>query len=205
LSYTKRKLIQYGYDKNVTLHQGDLLEVAALDSTFDYIECGGVLHHMKDPDAGLQALEKVLRNGGTMKIALYSELARQSVVKARELIAEYNLPPTPEGIRELRDIVKLRHDEIPLHRWSDFYSLSECRDLVFHVQEKRYTIEMIEAMLNKTGLKFSGFYVAGKTQSAFKKRFPEEGSDLELKNWAVFEEENPSTFKAMYNFYIRKG
>ena len=41
--------------------------------------------------------------------------------------------------------------------YDDFYSLSELRDLLFHVQEHRFTIPLIKDHLNKLGLKFCGF------------------------------------------------
>ena len=39
----------------------------------------------------------------------------------------------------------------------DFYSLSTLRDLIFHVQEHRFTIPLIKDHLEKLRLKFCGF------------------------------------------------
>ena len=39
----------------------------------------------------------------------------------------------------------------------DFFSLSEVRDLLFHVQEHTFTIPEIKDMLSKLGLIFCGF------------------------------------------------
>ena len=58
---------------------------------FDLIECGGVLHHMNNPSQGLKALVSVLKNNGFLKLGLYSELARQDIVKARNYITSKNL------------------------------------------------------------------------------------------------------------------
>ena len=41
----------------------------------------------------------------------------------------------------------------------DFYSTSECRDLLFHVQEHRLTLGQIESFLAESGLHFIGFEV----------------------------------------------
>ena len=39
----------------------------------------------------------------------------------------------------------------------DFYSLSTLRDLIFHVQEHRFTLPQIKICLDELGLKFCGF------------------------------------------------
>ena len=102
------------------------------------IECSGVLHHMQDPARGLAALNSKLKPGGYIKIGLYSKLARQNVSAARELIQTLGLQSTPEGIRGFRKQI-FNDDQHELKGLSvlvnDFYSLSECRDLCFHVQE----------------------------------------------------------------------
>ena len=43
--------------------QGDILNVESLyEKKFDYIECGGVLHHMKHPEEGLKRLTNILND-----------------------------------------------------------------------------------------------------------------------------------------------
>ena len=42
-------------------------------------------------------------------------------------------------------------------RFTDFFSTSECRDLLFHVQESRMTIPAIKDFIDGHGLKFIGF------------------------------------------------
>ena len=39
----------------------------------------------------------------------------------------------------------------------DFYSLSGCRDLLFHVQEHRFTLPQLAVLLAGLGLSFLGF------------------------------------------------
>ena len=67
--------MEYGMD-NVTFKQIDLLNVAELGDIFD-IECSGVLHHMENPAKVYSPLQK-LKPGGYIKLALYSEIARNS-------------------------------------------------------------------------------------------------------------------------------
>lgn len=138
LSYAGRKTQELGI-ANIEYVQGDILKLGALDRSFGMIESVGVLHHMAEPVAGWRVLVDLLRPNGFMKIGLYSELARQPVLKARQLIAEKGYASTPEGIRKARsDIIRRidAGDEVfaKLLEITDFYTLSECRDLIFHVQ-----------------------------------------------------------------------
>ena len=43
--------------------------------------------------------------------------------------------------------------------FNDFYSTSECRDLLFHVQEHRMTLPQIKAFLVAQELQFLGFEI----------------------------------------------
>ena len=83
LAYAKRKTNELAVN-NIEYMQADILELEKLNKNFDIIESGGVLHHMDDPFAGWQVLVNCLKPGGLMRIGLYSELARQHIVKLRE-------------------------------------------------------------------------------------------------------------------------
>src|SRR5207249_9481006 len=52
---------------NITWVHGSVLDLPSLKlGPFDYINCVGVLHHLKEPKAGLQALRSVLKDEGAM-------------------------------------------------------------------------------------------------------------------------------------------
>ena len=128
---------------NVRLQQLDILDANQLPDVYDVIECSGVLHHMQNPAKGLAALNSKLKPGGYIKIGLYSKLARQRVSAARGLIKSLGVQSTPAGIRDFRkQIFNDVHPELKSISVlvNDFYSLSECRDLCFHVQEHQFTV-----------------------------------------------------------------
>ena len=83
LAYAQRKTNELGHS-NIEYIQADILELYNLDREFDIIESVGVLHHMDEPMAGWRTLVGLLKPGGLMRIGLYSELARQHIVKIRE-------------------------------------------------------------------------------------------------------------------------
>ena len=207
LAYAKRKTDEYKMN-NVTFKMMDLLNINELSEIFDIIECGGVLHHMNNPSDGLSALVQQLKPGGYIKLGLYSEIARKIIVNARTIIQTLGINSTPENIRAFRGqildgkIQKLR--DLPLFS-SDFYSLSECRDLCFHVQEHRFTTKSLQKLIGSHDLTFCGFIVPEQIQKLYQKQFPEDSDMTSLTNWGKFEKENPSTFKGMYQFWVQKA
>lgn len=209
LAYAKRKLIEYKLDHNVKLYQCDILDVNKLSTQFDNIECGGVLHHMQDPEAGLKSLVDQLKPGGRMKLALYSSIARRKIKIARDLIEQQGLSSSPENIRAFRkkliDETLQGASDFPLIRWKDFYSLSECRDLLFHKQEICFDLIEIQQMLNNTGLTFERMSVDLTVKHKFQEQFPEEEQLSDLSCWHVYEQENPDTFGGMYQFSVHKN
>lgn len=191
----------------VVFRKMDLLDVTALGETFDMIECGGVLHHMKDPAKGLAALNKQLKAGGYIKLGLYSEIARQDIVYTRNQIRELSLASTADNIRGFRQQVirgmfpKL--SSLPSFGYN-FYSLSECRDLCFHVQEHRFTTRLLQQYLSAEGLIFCGFMVPQEIKESYQQQFPDDIDMTSLENWGEFEKLNPSTFRGMYQFWAFK-
>ena len=158
LTYAKRKTEELGIS-NIEYMQADILDLEILNRKFDIIECNGVLHHMDDPMAGWKVLTDCLKIGGLMKIGLYSELARSGVVKIRNEIEKSNIESSYNAMKSFRNKIIISEEEH--HKWivmvSDFYSMSTFRDLLFHVQEHRFTIPQIEVNLTQLGLVFCGF------------------------------------------------
>ena len=206
LAYAARKSQEYKM-QNVQLKQLDILNTNQLQDVYDIIECSGVLHHMQDPAKGLAALNSKLKPGGFIKIGLYSELARQKVSAARELIQKLAIQSTPEGIRDFRkqifndDLHELKSISILVN---DFYSLSECRDLCFHVQEHQFTTKTLQKLLEAENLIFCGFMLPQSIKTAYQQRYPEDHNGTSLSNWGEFEELNQSTFQSMYQFWAYK-
>jgi len=142
-----------------------------------------------------------------MSLGFYSELARRHVVKAREFIAAHGYTSTPDDIRRFRQDLTVKDMSVEL-QWlsmlSDFYSTSDCRDLLFHVQEHRLTLGQIESFLDEFGLHFIGFELDPFLLHQYRARFSDDPSCTNLGNWARFEADNPDTFVAMYRFWIQQ-
>lgn len=206
LSYAKRKTHELGLT-SIEYAQADLLKLASLDRRFDLIESVGVLHHLADPWAGLQVLLSLLRPGGFMRLGFYSEIARRNIVRARDFIAQQGYGATADEIRRCReDLIALDKtaDFGTTLKSSDFFSVSNCRDLLIHVQEHRMTLTGIEAFLRENNLAFLGFEIEGDVLHSYKLRFPDDRAATNLDQWQIFEQENPDIYFGMYQFWVQK-
>ncbi len=207
LGFALRRAREMGL-ANLDYAQADILELGALDRRFDIIESAGVLHHLDDPLAGWRVLTDLLKPGGLMLIALYSELARRPIVAARAFIATRGFDATLEGIRSARREILAQMDDSVVRRLRtnrDFYSASGCRDLLFHVQEHRFTLPRIASALEDLGLDFLGFdALGGDIAARFRARFPGDPQMRVLANWDAFERDNPDMFAGMYQFWVTK-
>jgi tetratricopeptide (TPR) repeat protein/2-polyprenyl-3-methyl-5-hydroxy-6-metoxy-1,4-benzoquinol methylase len=205
ISYAKRKTQELGIT-NIEYAQADILKLDGISRTFDIIESIGVLHHLADPFAGWRTLLSLLRPGGFMHLGFYSELARRHVVKARELIAARGYSSAPDDIRRFRRDLA-RNPDVGLQNLSqypDFYSTSDCRDLLFHIQEHRLTIPQIRSFLADSGLNFVSFELDRSVLHQYRALFSGDPSCTDLRNWASFEADNPDTFVGMYQFWAQR-
>jgi SAM-dependent methyltransferase len=204
LSYAKRKTKELGF-QNIEYMQADILDLGKLDRKFDIIESSGVLHHMDEPMTGWKILTDCLEIGGLMRIGLYSELARQHVVKIREEINQLDIGSSDLAMKSFRsDVITSSEEHCKRVRSTiDFFSLSELRDLLFHVQEHRFTIPQIKDCLSKLDLKFCGFET-NEVVSNFKLLNTGADDPYNLDKWHLFEEANPHSFYGMYQFWCQK-
>lgn len=204
LSFARRKTEELGLG-NIEYVQGDLLSLGTLARTFDVIETIGVLHHLSDWARGWRVLLSLLKPGGVMNVGLYSAVARADFRDVRALIAARGYDRSAPDIRRCRQELMQREDGTLLKnvmRYPDFFSMSDCCDLLFHVQEHQLTIPQIKAFLTAHGLAFLGFIDA--PAQAYCARFPNDPAMIDLDQWHTFETENPLTFVAMYQFWIQK-
>ena len=173
---------------------------------FDIIESAGVLHHMDEPIVGWRVLVDVLKPGGLMKIGLYSELARHHIVEIRKEIEALGIGSSEAAIRKFRQSVGESPDENHqlLSTSNDFFSFSSIRDLVFHVQEHRFTLPQIKSHLSELGLKFCGFHGA-QIVSQFKNFHGKESDISDLMLWHEFEQSNVHAFAGMYQFWCQRA
>jgi SAM-dependent methyltransferase/tetratricopeptide (TPR) repeat protein len=203
LCYAKRKTPAAVANK-IEYAQADILKLESVGRSFDLVDASGVLHHLSDVKAGWRVLLKLLRPGGFMRVGLYSEMARRGIVAARGFVLEHGYHPTADEIRRCRQDLM----DSPLRdlvRAGDFFSTSECRDLLFHVQEHRLTIPEIKSFIAENDLMFIGFEFAPRMMQYYRDLFGGGRSLRDLDRWHRLETEKPDTFAGMYQFWLQKN
>ncbi|MDO9520918.1 MAG: tetratricopeptide repeat protein [Pseudohongiella sp.] len=213
LAYAKRKTQEYGIT-NIEYMQADILDLGKLNRQYDIVESVGVLHHMADPLKGWSVITDCLKPGGLMRLGLYSRTARQSVIRARARIKELGIGGSGAEIRAFRQEIlgseqqsgtSVSTDIKDFLWWTDFYTTSELRDLLFHVQEHQYSLPEIKIIIEQLGLKFAGFeFSHTHIRDAFTASYPDPKELISLDAWHQFELANPKTFAGMYQFWLQK-
>lgn len=207
LAYATQQAKKYNIG-NIQFIQADILEFSSFPMLFDVIECSGVLHHMESPESGLQSLQSLLSPTGVMKLALYSEVARKQVIAFRELIKQ-NKQNTGKDLDQRLLRQALLMNNIP-GEWSDitssedFYSMSNCRDLIFHEQEHQFSPDKISQLLKRNRLDFIGMLASTNARHAFENKIGSLTTNNTLDNWKTVENHQQDIFSGMYQFYCRK-
>lgn len=154
------------HDKPVQFLQLKLEEATQLEGEFDFINCVGVLHHLPEPEKGIQAIAKKLKPGGILHIFVYAELGRWEISLMQKAIAilqgdkkgDYR-----DGVKVGRDIfANLPEQNRLLQQEKKLWSLENHRDESFadmyvHPQEIDYNVETLFDLIAASGLDFVGF------------------------------------------------
>lgn len=206
LCYARDKSVTMGL-RNVDYAQADILELDSLRGSFDIIVSSGVLHHLSSPEEGWNKLLSLLRANGCMQVALYSALGRRNVSVAQKWLARHGYGATLNDIRRARQELMNAGAQEPglgaVVHFSDFYSTSECRDLLLHSQEICFTIPRIMDFVDRSGISFLGFSTNPAILNQFVASFsPERQTDLRC--WHQFETQHPDTFANMYTFWVQQ-
>ena len=140
-----------------------------------------------------------------MKIGLYSKYGRSDIIKIAKEINQSKIKSNVEDMISFRSFlinsVQQHHKRIL--KITDFYSLSDFRDMLFHEQEHRFTIPKIKDFINKNSLYFCGFE-SSTIVSNFKEKAISELAIYDLDKWKSYEDSHPTTFRGMYNFWCQK-
>ncbi len=127
---------------------------------FDYIDCCGVLHHLPDPAAGLQALLSVLAPGGGLGLMVYAPHGRTGVYELQDalrLLAPEAQPPAARldtarrVMRHLPDSAWLRRNTL----FADHLTGGDAGlyDLLLNPRDRAFSVPALHALLEAAGLR----------------------------------------------------
>ncbi|MFM2311562.1 MAG: hypothetical protein RLZZ04_838 [Cyanobacteriota bacterium] len=154
------------HTKPVQFFNLKLEEATQLEGEFDFINCVGVLHHLPEPDKGIQALAEKLKPGGILHIFVYAELGRGEIAlmqKAIALLQGDQQGDYRDGVKVGREIfANLPEDNRIVQQDKKLWSLENHRDESFadmyvHPQEIDYNVETLFDLIEASGLDFVGF------------------------------------------------
>ena len=133
------------------------------EGCFDYINSVGVLHHLRDPLAGLKALGQRLAPHGLLHLFLYADAGRWEIHRTQKVLELLEAGIGADGLRlgrellsELPETNRLRrtHEQ----RWAiDTHADANFADMYLHPQETSYDLKRLMALIESSGLYFAGF------------------------------------------------
>ena len=133
------------------------------EGCFDYINSVGVLHHLRDPLAGLKALGQRLAPHGLLHLFLYADAGRWEIHRTQKVLELLEAGVGADGLRlgrellsELPETNRLRrtHEQ----RWAiDTHADANFADMYLHPQETSYDLKRLMALIESSGLYFAGF------------------------------------------------
>ncbi len=150
---------------NLVLEQRDLRDLRGR-GPFDYIICGGVLHHMPDPGAGLRALAAELARSGSIFLMLYGRPARVGVYLMQDIFRRLGIRQDQAGLAFVKDTLSSLPDTHYVKHFISGSSRSEddaeVVDTYLHPQDRAYDVAEVLAFVRDHGLCFQTWVDNGK-------------------------------------------
>jgi SAM-dependent methyltransferase len=153
-----RKLQQKYELGNLEIHLLSILDVQALGKTFDQVVCTGVLHHLADPDLGLQSLRKVLKREGAMQIMVYASYGRTGIYMLQGYCRLLGITPSDQELEDLRATLNFLPNGHPLtyllQRGKDFRNPDALADALLHPKDCAFRVPQVYEWLEECGMSF---------------------------------------------------
>ena len=148
--------------RSLRQEQRSLLDLGD-ETPFDYINSVGVLHHLREPEAGLAALADLLAPQGLLHLFLYADAGRWEIHRTQKALTLLQAGTGGDGLRLGRELFETlpesnrlrRHHE---QRWAvDCAPDANFADMYLHPQETSYNLDRLFAFIETAGLQFAGF------------------------------------------------
>ena len=165
LAVARERLQRSGAEAQVASlrqEQRSLLDLAG-EGPFDYINSVGVLHHLDQPEAGLQSLAALLAPDGLLHLFLYADAGRWEIHRTQAALELLRAGTEAEGLRLGRQLLETlpEGNRLARHhreRWAvDCAADANFADMYLHPQETSYNLERLFAFIETAGLQFAGF------------------------------------------------
>lgn len=164
INICKERVAKYDLD-NIELIEISLLDLKPeIHGKFDLIICIGVLHHLRDPEYGLNCLTNVLEDNGAISIMVYGKYGRTGIYQMQDLLRKINnnIDDYSIKINNYKNIYK----QLPHSNWFKLneYLINDHRvsdegivDLLLHCQDRAYTVNELYEWIDNCKLNIVEF------------------------------------------------
>ncbi len=160
LAHERRLKEQHRLD-NLTLHKGRIEDIERLGLSFDLVDSTGVLHHLPEPERGIQALAKVLRPDGAMFVMLYGAYGRTGVYMLQRLFRMLGVGQSPADVAFVKQVLGALKMDHPARAYiesaKDIHFDAGIVDTFLHPQDRAYTVAGCIDLLDRAGLVLQGW------------------------------------------------
>jgi len=149
---------------NLELHLLPIEELPTLGLDFDLIVSTGVLHHMADPQAGMNALAHCLRQDGAIGLTLYAKYGRIGVEMLQSVFRDMGLRQDQASVEIVKKTISLLPPGHPLQSYLRIEG-AELRydgavvDTFLHGRDRSYTVDDCIDLVTSAGLVFQGWFL----------------------------------------------
>ena len=161
LRETEKLKRKYNLD-NLDTEQLAVEDVGELEKTFDLIICTGVVHHLADPDAGLQALAAVLDVDGALHLMVYAPYGRTGIYMLQDYCRRLGIGTTIKEINDLCSVIEALPPQHPLisilQSSRDSQNADALADALLNPRDRSYSVPELLALLKDNGLAFGRWY-----------------------------------------------
>tara|TARA_Y100000591_G_C21818327_1_gene692055 strand:- start:167 stop:1519 length:1353 start_codon:yes stop_codon:yes gene_type:complete len=162
LKMCKKRLEMYAVDDMVELKEMSLLDLKPeIHGTFDMIISSGVLHHLEDPQKGLDILSSLLKEDGFMSLMVYGKYGRTAVYQMQELLKRVNvgIDNWPDKIQNFKNIYKQLPDNNLFTYYDENMIVQDHNkgdegivDLLLHNQDRSFSIPELYEWVDNSNL-----------------------------------------------------
>ena len=149
---------------NLELHLLPIEELPTLGLDFDLIVSTGVLHHMAEPQAGMNALAQCLRQDGAIGLTLYAKYGRIGVEMLQSVFRDMGLRQDQASVEIVKKTISLLPPGHPLQSYLRIEG-AELRydgavvDTFLHGRDRSYTVDDCIDLVTSAGLVFQGWFL----------------------------------------------
>lgn len=129
---------------------------------YDFIHCYGVLHHLRDPQAGFRAIKRMLKPHGFARIMVYSKAARERISLLQKALRLMNYDFLKSGFQKevfrfARTLPWTNPSRLTFEMHPEVQTPSGLVDAFLHTQETSFSLEELKNNLSEAGLYIGGW------------------------------------------------